>query len=129
MKYYCERLCDYFYANGIGDTEPADLGKRPSILLSVCGNKIYKLMSDLLAPDEPGTKSFAELVNLVQNHHAPKPGEIVQRYKFCFRKPSEIVASYVTELRIVSENCNFGATLEVMIQNRLVFGMMDDKIQ
>ena len=33
-------------------------------------------MSDLLAPNKPGTKTFAELVKLVQDHYAPKPSEI-----------------------------------------------------
>ena len=130
-EHYCERLGHYFIANGIGDTEEADLSKRRSILLSVCGSKIYKLMSDLLAPNKPGTKTFAELVKLVQDHYAPKPSEIVQRYKFHnrFRSPGESVASYVAELRHLTEHCNFGQTMEVMIRDRLVCGIMDDKIQ
>lgn len=66
--------------------------KRRSILLSVCGSKIYKLMSDLLAQNKPGTKTFDELVKLVQDHHAPKPLEIVQRFKFHnrFHRPGEL---------------------------------------
>jgi hypothetical protein len=88
-------------------------------------------MSDLLAPEKLGTKSFAELVAIVQNHFSSKPSEIVQRYKFHnrFRKPGESVASYVAELRNLSEHCNFGATLDTMIRDRLVCGIMDDKIQ
>jgi hypothetical protein len=59
-EHYCERLCHYFDANDIGNTEAVDLAKRQSILLSVCGSKIYKHSdhSELLAPDKPGTKSF-----------------------------------------------------------------------
>ena len=130
-EHYCERLGHYFIANGIGDTEEADLNKRRSILLSVCGSRIYKLMSDLLAPNKPGTKTFAELVKLVQDHYAPKPSEIVQRYKFHnrFRRQGESVAAYVAELRHLTEHCNFGPTLDVMIRDRLVCGIMDDKIQ
>lgn len=84
--------------------------QRRSILLSVCGSKIYKLMSDLLPPNKPGTKAFDELVKLaiVQDHYAPKPSEIVQRFKFHnrFRRPGESVASFVAELRHLTEHCN-----------------------
>lgn len=100
-------------------------------MLSVCGSKIYKLMSDLLAPNKPGTKTFDELVKLVQDYYAPKPSEIVQRLK-ChnrFRRPGESVVSFVAELRHLTEHCNFGAAIEVMIRDRLVCGIMDDKIQ
>jgi hypothetical protein len=130
-EHYSECLYHHFNANKIGDTVNTDLAKRRSILLSVCGSKIYKLMSDSLAPEKPGTRSSAELVALVQNHFAPKPSDILQRYKFHnrFNEPGESVAAYVAELRNISEHCNFGATSETMIRDRLVCGIMDDKIQ
>jgi len=46
--------------------------------LSVCGSKVYKLMCGLLAPVKPGEKSYQDLVQLIQDHSAPKPSEIVQ---------------------------------------------------
>lgn len=67
-------------------------------MLSVCGSKIYKLMSDLLAPNKPGTKTFDELVKLVQDYYAPKPSEIVQRLK-ChnrFRRNGGLVCGRIT---------------------------------
>jgi len=53
----------------------------------------------------------------------------------CFRfnsrtcKPGESVATYVAELRTPAEYCNFGETLEKMLCDRLVTGIMDDRIQ
>ena len=35
----------------------------------------------------------------------------------------------MAELRHLTEHCNFGQTMAVMIRNRLVWGIMDDKIQ
>ena len=35
----------------------------------------------------------------------------------------------MTELRHLTEHCNFGQTMTVMIRDRLVCGIMDDKIQ
>jgi hypothetical protein len=55
----------------------------------------------------------------------------VQRFKFNtrFRKPAEPIASYVAELRSLSEHCDFKSTLEVMLRDRLVCGINDEQIQ
>ena len=45
------------------------------------------------------------------------------------RKPGESVAMFVAELRSLTEYCNFGDTLKVMIRNHLVCGINDDAIQ
>ena len=45
------------------------------------------------------------------------------------RKAGESVATFVSELRCLSEFCNFGETLEDMIRDRLVCGINDDAIQ
>ena len=123
---YIERLTHYFTANDIEDED-----KQRSILLSVCGAKTYKLIRNLVAPDKPDSKTFKELAELVQNHRNPKPSEIVQRFKFNsrFRKEGESVATYVAELRQLTEHCNFGGVLEDMLRDRLVCGINDDRIQ
>ena len=123
---YIERLEFYFEANGVSDGE-----KQRAILLSVCGSKTYKLIRNLTTPQKPSDKTFAELVDLVQGHQHPKPSAIVQRFKFNtrFRKPGESIASYVAELRSLSEHCDFKTTLEEMLRDRLVCGVNDEQIQ
>ena len=68
---------------------------------------MYKLMCDLLAPVKPGEKSYQDLVKLIRDHSAPKPSEIVQRFKFNnrFRNEGESVADFVAELRNLAEHC------------------------
>lgn len=123
---YIERLGHYFLANEV-DSED----KQKAILLSVVGSKTYKLMSSLVAPLKPGEKSFEDLVTVVQNHHYPKPSEIVQRFKFNsrFRKQGESVSEFVNELRQISKDCKFEGTLEAMLLDRLVCGINNDAIQ
>ena len=130
-EHYTERLRHYFDANGICDESPEDKAKRRAILLSVCGSKTYKLMCDLLAPAKPGEKSYQELVKLIQDHLAPKPSEIVQRFKFNnrFRTEGESVADFVAALRNLAEHCEYGDTLETMLRDRIVCGIQDEKIQ
>ena len=60
---YCERLEQYFTANDVADAD-----KRRAIFLSCCGASTYQLVRNLVAPDKPTTKTFAELVTLVEQH-------------------------------------------------------------
>ncbi|KAK3089020.1 hypothetical protein FSP39_000173 [Pinctada imbricata] len=123
---YIERLDSYFDANEIDDAD-----KKRNILLSVCGKATYKLIRDLLSPVKPNTKSFADIVKLVKDHKHPAPSEIISRFKFNsrIRKEGESVRGFVAELRSLSEHCNYAATLEAMLRDRLVVGINDDKIQ
>lgn len=123
---YVERLQHFFEANGV--TEDA---KKRSILLSVMGPSSYKLLRSLVSPAKPGEKSYEELVAAMKQHHNPVPSEIVQRYKFNsrFRREGESVATFVSELRSLAEFCNFGATLDNMLRDRLVCGINADHIQ
>jgi len=70
--------------------------KRRAILLRMCGSKVYKLMSDLLGPVKLAAKGYDDLTKLIKYHFAPKPSEIVQRYKFHNRFPQqgETLAQY-----------------------------------
>ncbi|KAK9963562.1 hypothetical protein ABG768_006735, partial [Culter alburnus] len=123
---YTERLEHFFAANEIADED-----KKRSILLSVCGAKTYKLMRNLATLRKPGELAYKDLIDLIQNHHSPKPSVIVQRFKFHshFRKSGDSISKFVAELRQLSEHCEFGAVLEDMLRDRLVCGINDDVIQ
>ena len=67
----------------------------------------------------------------LENHFSPKLSVIVERFKFHNRSrlEGEKVAEFVAGLRRLSEHCQFGATLEDMLRDRLVCGISDDRIQ
>ena len=123
---YVERLGHFFHANGIDGDD-----KKRSVFLSVIGPGAYKLLRSLLSPEKPGDKSFKSLTETMTKHYDPVPSEIVQRYKFHtrFRQSGETVSTYVSELRSLAEPCNFGATLDLMLRDRLVCGINDDAVQ
>ena len=52
----------------------------------------------------------------------------MQRFKFhsCSRKPGKSVATYIAELKRLSEDCEFGNFLQEMLQDRIV---CDPRIQ
>ena len=61
----------------------------------------------------------------------PKPSIIVQRFVFHSRsrKDSESIATFVAELKRLSEHCGFGDTLQDMLRDRLVCGINDGRIR
>ena len=84
-----------------------------------------------MLPNKPGDKSYQDLVKVLTQHFKPVPSETVQRYKFhsqC-QKPGESVATFIAELRLLAEFCNFGASLEAMLRDRVVCGINDSAIQ
>ena len=88
-------------------------------------------MCDLVAPAKLGDKTFDELKNIVHDHNRPKPSEVVQRFRFNtrVRQNHESVSTYVSQLRHLSQDCNFGETLNLMLRDRLVCGINNDRIQ
>ena len=123
---YCERLEQFFLANGVAGEE-----KQRAVLLSACGPTTYKLIRSLVAPRKPTDDSFAELVELVRNHVSHPPSAVVERIHFNSRtqKDGETVGQFVAELRRLSEFCEFGPTLDGMLRDRLVCGVRDSRVQ
>ena len=122
---YAERLAQYFVANDVTNDD-----KKRAIFLSVCGRSTYHLVCNLSAPDKPSDKSFTDLCALLAGHYSPTPSAIVQRFKFHtrVRHPGESIATFMSELRKLSEHCDFGNQLDT-IHDRLVCGVADERIQ
>ena len=75
--------------------------------------------------------TFEELVKLVPGHYQPSPSVIVQRFKFnlCAQQQGESVATFVSELRRLSEHCKFGETLEERLRDRIVCRIANNQLQ
>ena len=123
---YCERLEQFVGVNGIDNAD-----KKRAVLLSSCGSAVYQVICNLVAPDKPADKSFSELVKLVRDHYCPPPSVTVQRYNFNLRtqKEGETVSQFVAELRRLSEHCDFKATLDDMLRDRIVCGVRNSSVQ
>lgn len=86
-------------------------------------------MRTLVTPRKPGELAYRDLLYLVQNHHRPKPSEIVQHFKFHSHFVSLVtIAKFVAKLHQLSEHCEFGTDLEDM-HDHLVCDNNDNVIQ
>ena len=126
---YVERLDQFIEANDLTDDEKAT--KRLATFLTVIGPGPYKLLCSLLSQVKATDKTYDELIKKLMEHYSPTPFEVMQRFRFhCHsRKTGESVADYLAALRCLAEHCNYGDTLEKMLQDRLVWGINDVGIQ
>ena len=142
FEVYIERLSQYLEANDLheialrddnsnSDAVTARKNKRRAILLSVMGNTTYGLVRNLLSPAKPAEKSYDDIVKVLRDHYRPATSVTVNRYRFHtrLRKSGESVADYVSDLRKLADDCDFGANLEVQLCDRLVCGINDSVIQ
>ena len=76
----------------------------------------------------PQSKTFEEIVTVLESHYEPKPIVIAQRFHFHRRNqlPTENIVQYMAELRRLSTHSSFGPYLNEALRNRLVFGLCSD---
>ncbi len=125
IKAYLERTSLYFTANDV------PVAKKVAVLLSTIGGPTYSLLSDLVAPDSPGDKSFAEISEALRRHFEPKRTTITERFHFHKRDQAagESVADFDAALRKLAIHCNFADALEDTLRDRFVCGLRSDAMQ
>ena len=122
---YSERFDNFLTANQI--TEET-LTK--STFIATIGGPAYKLLRSL-SQNDTKSKTYAQLTKLMTDHLSPKPNEIATRFTFYKRdrKSGESVNEYIAELRRLSENCNFGDSLDTYLRDRFVCGLNSESVQ
>ena len=97
----------FFDANGIDKDD-----RKRAILLSLCGSQTYRLLHSLV---------YKEIVKILNDHFSPEPSITLQRSKFNSksREKGQSVASFVADLRQISEYCK----LEDMLCAMLLLGI------
>ena len=125
VKVYPERVQLYFEANEV----PED--KQVPILLSSIGSSTYMLLSDLLAPAVPKSKTLAEISVVVWRHYEPKRAVIAERFHFHKHDQAigECIAEYNTALCRLATHCKFKGYLEDALCNRFVCGLRNKAMQ
>lgn len=128
---FIQRLENFFSIRGLTNETDEVMQKKRELLLHTMGTKTLQLLATLTSPDEPNTKTYNELVTLLQEHLQPKPSEIAEQNKFSKRvqQEGESIASFVTELKKLSKNCNFKCphcdttTIDVHLRQQFISGV------
>ena len=122
---YLEHVQLFFQANGIAED------KQVPILLSIIRGHTYALLSDLLTPVKPTSKSVEQLTQVLVKHYDAKPVVITERFQFHRRNqaPTETVTEYEAKLRRLATHCGFKYYLSEVICDHIVYGLRNKHIQ
>ena len=124
---YVERLLWLFMETN----RVTDASKKRATFLSVVGPTTLQVLQSLITPANPSDKTFKELTEVLKTHFNLEPSEIVERYKFHtrLRRLGESVATYLSELRVLSVSYNFGPVLDDMLRDQVVCRINNDQMQ
>ena len=73
-----------------------------------------KVLRNLLAPNRPQDKEFADVVTTLKDHYGPKSLVIVERFRFykCNQFSTETIAEFLADLCRLTIRCEFDTFLE-----------------
>ena len=122
---YVQRLEQFFTANDIPDE------KKASVFLATVGPAAFHVLSNLVAPGQPGEESYTGFIGVMSEFHNPKPLVTVQRYRFYsrFQQADESISAFVAELRSLARDCDFRRALDDNLRDKLVCAVADQALQ
>ncbi|KAG0441699.1 hypothetical protein HPB47_015882 [Ixodes persulcatus] len=111
---YAERLEQFFVGNRIVAEK-----QKAGIFLACVRQETYEIFQSLLIPVKLSTKTFEELLGTLNECFSPSPSEIMEWYEFKSSSQKDVQHTNAS-LRNLTDFCNFGDMLDIMIRNRLV---------
>ncbi|CAB3978506.1 Hypothetical predicted protein [Paramuricea clavata] len=91
------------------------------------GQDIYNTMKFTEAQTDKIDVLFAKF----DEYCEPRRNTIMERYKFNTRvqRDDETADQYVTELKLLAKNCNFGSLEDELIWDRVVYGIKSERVR
>ena len=120
---YVQRVKIYFAANGVREE------RKKFVFLNSLGVKYFNLLANLLSPDDPTTKTFDELVEILDKHFRPTTSVVAERYRLNCRRQreNESIADFVADLKRLIVPCKYPAdTQDMILRDRFVFGLLSE---
>ncbi|XP_077538631.1 uncharacterized protein LOC144151455 [Haemaphysalis longicornis] len=101
------------------------------LFLTAIEENAYVTLRSLLLPKTRSKVTFVEATSVLKKHYAPKHSVFTERYRFNQRRQEahESVTKFVVELKKLAATCEFGASLEDALRDRLIAGIQADAIR
>nr|XP_018901891.1 PREDICTED: uncharacterized protein LOC109033644 [Bemisia tabaci] len=112
-----ENFCDL--------NEITEASSKRKVLLNYLSFDVYSELRTQLLPEKPSSKSFDQLVILLQETYEPNKILFSDILKFESRVQAEgeTAAVYLTSLRLLADKCNFGDNLKNRLLVKFVNGL------
>lgn len=105
--------------------------RKVALLLTIAGPQAIEVFNTFVF-DDPGDEDKLDIVlGKFDAHCSPKKNETYERYVFRSRtqREHEPFDSFLTDLRLKAQSCNFATLKDSMIRDQIVFGVEDNKVR
>ena len=111
--WYEMSLKQFLTANSIAAPTETNPDRRKAILLSSIGIRSRGVVRSLCAQDDPDTKSFDQLFELIRMHYGKPPTNSIARQNLSEAKQakSEFIDEFLVRLRDLSIDCQYDAAV------------------
>ena len=118
----------------MGDKEDKIKVKMLMYLVGPQGRELYETIKPARTQREDGTLQEITLEQALQafnDHCQPARNETIDRYKFFTRnqESGETFDGFLTELKLLAADCNFGELKDSLIRDRIICGIRDPMLR
>ena len=104
---------------------------RVATLLSVIGEDALRIYNTFEWSNPEDCRDIDQVLQRFEKYCTPKVNLTYERYKFNTRKQEsgEDIDRYVVALKVLANNCEFGALRDSLITDMLVLGVADERLR
>ena len=112
----------YIVASGYDEKTKRE---KTCILLNLAGEQAIETFNTFMYAEDESEEDVNVIIKKLEEHCNPKRNVTYERHVFNTQSqdPVETIDAFVTELRLQTNNCEFGALKEELIRDRLVVGI------
>jgi len=102
-----------------------------AILLHVIGEEALESCNTFKFATGEDPNKIAHLKKKFEEYVNPRKNTVFERYRFwgCKQQESETIDQFITELKTRAKSCEFGDQHDLMIRDRIVFGVRDTRLK
>ena len=104
---------------------------KSSILLTCIGKKGREIYNTFTFDNVDDNMKFNIIIEKFDEYCSPRKNITFQRYKFftCRQKEGQSFDQFVTELKKLSQDCEFGELCNSLIRDVIIMGLLDNKLR
>ena len=114
---------------------PTNQMQRKLHLLTIGGDELIEIYNSFEFPEaEPNANAditVAAVIEKFNEYFSPRSNELTTRYKFrkCVQRAGEQLDAFITRLKIILKECDYGDEKEKQLRDQIVFGCREDSLR
>ena len=118
----------YVSATGL---EAKTEARKVALLLTIAGPQAIEVFNTFVFDSPEDNEKLDVVLSKFDTHCSPKKNETYERYVFRSRiqRQHEPFDSFLTDLRLKAQSCNFVMLKDSMIRDQIVYGVEDKKVR